>query len=295
MALERMASHERALAWLREAHSIASWPQKGSVFVPAGSIDDTWRIFDMNLSYKKGGLLVHHIRRIINDDRKFLGVLRGFLHKYSFSVATGMDFKQYLEEQTGMDFTLFFNQWYFGEGFPVFDLSWKKGNGYIEILVEHTGSASATPLFTTDLDVRLTGINGIDSLLQLPVRTNRDLFRIKTDGDITGIEPDPGYYILKQMKSNALVRDFPTNDRFVKCNTHVKRRQDLSVAFSAVTDRNCRVKLADANGEQVFVEMNVNRKKSITIPMEQLPNMVYLLYVQNGKDLYVRKIVKTAY
>ena len=290
LALERFASREKALAWLREAHSIASWSRDGSVFVPAKSAGDDWRIFDMNLSYKKGALLVHNIRRIINDDQKFFDVLRGFLRKYSFSVATGMDFRQYLEEQTGMDFAMFFDQWYFGEGFPIFDISWKQSAGYVEILVEQTGSASAAPLFMVDLDVRLA-----DSLLQLPIRNHRELFRIKTDADVSDIEIDPGYCVLKQVQNSAQVCDFPTDDSFVQCNTHVKRRQDLSIRFSAETDRNCSVRLTGADGKNVFAEMTAKRKKAIFVPMESLPNATYLLYVQNGKDLYVRKIVKTTW
>ena len=295
LALERMASRERALAWLREAHSIASWSQSGSVFVPAESADDNWRIFSSSLTYKKGALLVHHIRRMIGNDDLFFGVLRGFLRKYSFSVATAMDFKKYLEEQTGTDFTLFFDQWYFGEGFPIFDISWKKNSGYIEILAEHTGSAATTPSFMVDMDVRMIKASHTDTLLQLPIRSVREIFKIKTDDDVSGLEIDPGYYILKQMKNAAQVRDFPTDDRFVQCNTQVKRRQNLFVAFAAETERNCRVRLTDATGEKTFSETVVKRKKEMTIPTEQLPNAVYLLYVQNGKDLYVRKIVKTAY
>ena len=295
LALERMASCEEALEWLRDTHSAASWTQNGSVFIPAKSANDVWRIFSMSLSYKKGGLLVHHIRKIINDDHKFFDVLRGFLQKYSFSVATGMDFKRFLEEQTGIDFTLFFNQWYFGEGFPIFDLSWKNDNGYLDILVEHTGSTSVTPLFITNLDVQLVKDNFIDTLVQLPIRTNRDLFRIKVDGEVTDIETDPGYYVLKQVQSATMVRDLPTNDRFVQCNTLIIRRQNLSITFSAKTERNCSVKLTDTTGEKVFAEMTVNRKKDLTVPMEHLPNATYLLYVQNGKNLYVRKIIKSPY
>jgi hypothetical protein len=41
--------------------------------------------------------------------------------------------------------------------------------------------------------------------------------------------------------------------------------------------------------------MTVKRQKELTIPMEQFPNATFLLYVQNGKDLFIRKIVKSAY
>ena len=301
LALEHLASPQEALAWLREAHSLASWSQGGSVFVPAESVDDPWRIFNMSLSYKKGALLVHKIRRIINDDSVFYDALRGFLNKYSFSVATAADFKKHLEERTGMDFTLFFDQWYYGEGFPVFDLSWRNADGHVEILLEHAGSSTATPLFVVDLDVRfqVSGsefqVSGSDSVIQLPVRANRELFRIKTAGEVESVATDPGDYVLKQMASNDMVRDFPTDDRFVQCVKRVRRRQNLDVSFSAVTDRNCRVKLTDARGEKVFADLPVRRKRETTVPMEHLPNATYLLYVFNGKDTYVRKILKTLY
>ncbi len=295
LALERMASREKALGWMREAHAIATWSQSGSVFVPAESADDTWRIFSMSLSYKKGAVLVHNIRRIINNDEKFFEILRGFLRQYSFSVATGMDFKQFAEKQSGIDFTDFFDQWYFGEGFPIFDISWKKGNGEIEILVEHTGSASSTPLFKVDLDARIMKADGTDTIINIPVRTNHDIFRIKIAGNITGIEIDPDYYVLKQLQSNTLVRDLPTNDRFVRCNTRIKRKQNLEVAFASEADRNCVIKLTDANNEKVFTEMAVKRKKEVVIPMEQYPNGTYILYVQDGKQQYIRKIVKSTY
>ena len=292
LALERMVSPERAFAWLRQTHAIASWSQTGAVFVPAESAYDAWRIFNMGLSYKKGGLLVHKIRRIINDDQKFFEILRGFLQKYSFSVATGMEFKKYLEEQTGMDFKQFFEQWYFGEGYPIFDVTWKKGDGYIDLLVEHTGSAPATPLFITNLDVKIKRENNSDTLIQLPIRTNRDIFKIIIANDAKNIEIDPDYWTLKQLQSNSLVRDLPTNDNFVRCNTHIIRRQDLTIAFAARTARNCHIKLTDATGDKIFIEKLINRKREITIPMEQLPNATYMLYVQNGKNQYVRKILK---
>ena len=295
LALERMASQEKALAWLREAQAIASWSKNGSVFIPAKSAEDEWRIFNMSITYKKGALLVHNIRRIINDDHLFFEVLRGFLRQYSFSVATGMDFKKYLEEQTGIDFTLFFDQWFFGEGYPIFDISWKKDSTYIELLAEHTGSASATSSFIIDLDIRILKADGSDTSIQLPIRTTRDFFKIKIDGEVSGIEIDPDYYIMKQVHNNALVGDLPTNDRFVQCITHVKRRQNLSVTFAVPTERKCHVQLTDATGKKVFTSMTAKRKKEITIPMEQLSNTTYLLYVQNGKELFVRKIVKTAY
>ncbi len=295
LALEKMASLQEALSWMREAHMIACWSQEGSVFVPQESIDDAWRIFNASLSYKKGAALVHHIRYIINDDKKFFDVLRVFLLKYSFSTATIFDFKACIEEQTGIDFTRFFDQWYFGEGFPIFDVSWKKDNDNISILIEHTGSAVSNSLFITDIDIRFLKPNGSDTLIRIPIRTNRDMFHFNVDANINNIEIDPGYHVLKELRSKSQVRDLPTDDRFVVCDTRLKRKQNLTIRFASETNRDCQIKLTDAMGEKVFIETTAKRKKAVTLSTDALPHKTYTLYVKNGKEQYVRTIVKTFY
>ncbi|MDR3093548.1 MAG: M1 family metallopeptidase [Bacteroidales bacterium] len=206
LTLEQLDTKEEALNWLKEAHRMALWERQGSVFVPKESLNDTWRVFSMSLSYKKGAILVHQIRRIIHDDKKFFDVLRGFLRKYSFSTASAMDFKQFAEEQTGIDFTQFFNQWYFGEGFPVFDISAQLANGQLTLLVEHQGSSPATPLFTVDLEVKLLQTNGADTLVRLPIRTHSDKFVLNVP-HVIDLLVDPDYNLLKEVKSKNFVSD----------------------------------------------------------------------------------------
>jgi aminopeptidase N len=291
LTLEQLDTKAETLDWLQDAHRMALWERRGSVFVPKKSINDTWRVFSMNLSYKKGAILVHQIRLIINDDRKFFDVLRGFLRKYSFSTATAMDFKRFTEEQTGIDFTQFFNQWYFGEGFPVFDIAAQSANGQLTLWVEHEGSSPATPLFTVDLDLKLLKTNGTDTVVRLPIRTNSDKFVLNIP-NVSDFLVDPEYHLLKEVSSADFVKDFPTDDHFVRCNTHLTYRQDLTVNFSEPPARNCRLKLTNAQGDKVFVQVSANRKTSVVIPADSLPNGTYLLYVHNGKAQYVRRIVK---
>ncbi|MDR2627280.1 MAG: hypothetical protein LBC40_04525, partial [Dysgonamonadaceae bacterium] len=71
LALEFLDSEAAAVQWMQQAHAMAARAENGSVFVPKESAGNQWRLFDMNLTYKKGAALVHQIRRIINNDRKF--------------------------------------------------------------------------------------------------------------------------------------------------------------------------------------------------------------------------------
>ncbi|MDR0715144.1 MAG: T9SS type A sorting domain-containing protein [Bacteroidales bacterium] len=290
LALEHLHSKAAAVRWMRQAHDRASGMGSGSVFVPKESAGDKWRIFNMNLTYKKGAALVHQIRRIINDDRRFFAVLNGFLDKYAFSTATAMDFKHFAEEQTGINFNDFFQQWYFGEGFPVFDISAKTGNGQLELLVEHTGSSPVTPLFTVDLECMLHSANGIDTLVKLPIRTCRDKFVLPID-QVNNITVDPDFHLLKKLRSMDFVKDFPTDDRYVHCHTHLQPKENLTVAFADTSFRKCRLYLTDSQGNTVLPETAAH-ETTVTLPAKNLPAGVYLLYVMSGESRYVRKIVK---
>ena len=55
----------------------------------------------------------------------FFSIIRDYLNRYKNDVATGEDFKKVLEEKTGRDFTAFFNQWFYGEGYPSITVNWK--------------------------------------------------------------------------------------------------------------------------------------------------------------------------
>jgi aminopeptidase N len=293
LALEHLVSPDAATEWMKEAHFRARWSKTGSVFVPQKSAGDVWRIFNTDLSYKKGAALVHYIRYIVGDDN-FFDILRGFLRKYAFATATATDFKHFAEQQTNIDLTSCFEQWYFGEGYPVFDVSWKNADGKIELLAEHVGSAAVTPLFATGMDVRLERTDGTDTLVQISVATPHDVFTMRVSGEISSVVVDPGYYVLKDLRSNDRVKDLPTNDHVVHCNTHITRRQNIEVHLSSPA-RNCRLLLTDADGNAALPSIAVRGKNVISLPAAELPNGAYLLYVVNGDEQYVRKIVKTTY
>ncbi|MDR1666129.1 MAG: T9SS type A sorting domain-containing protein [Bacteroidales bacterium] len=290
LALEYLDSKEAAIRWMRQAHVMAARAKSGSVFVPKESVGDQWRLFDIRLTYKKGAALVHQIRQIIGDDRKFFAVLNGFLKKYAFATASASDFRLFAEEQTGIDFGDFFQQWYFGEGFPVFDISAKTGNGQLELLVEHTGSSPVTPLFTVDLECRLHRLNGADTTVRLPVRSHRENFVLPVDR-VNSITVDPDDHLLKELRSMDFVKDLPTDDRFVRCNAYIKRGQELAVAFAEAPLRKCRLRLTNLQGKDVLPE-TAAYGTTASLPTSNLPAGVYLLYVINGKDRYVRKIIK---
>ena len=124
----------------------------GTVYVPEEDADNASRIFSSNLSYNKGMALLYMIRFELQNDAVFFLTLRNFLDRYANDVATGLDFKEVLEETSGVDFTDFFDQWYFGAGYPIYEVSWEQQGSILTLESTQATSSTLTPLFKMSME-----------------------------------------------------------------------------------------------------------------------------------------------
>lgn len=73
--------------------------------------------------YDKGGLVLHMLRNYLGDDAFFKG-LGFYLKSHAFKSAEVHDLRLAMEEISGKDLNWFFNQWYYGAGHPVLDITY---------------------------------------------------------------------------------------------------------------------------------------------------------------------------
>ncbi len=138
---------------LNKAHNSVKGLLGGSVHFGGADTLNTGRIFNSTLTYDKGGAIIHTLRFETNNDSLFFGALRGFQNTYKNSTASAEDFKNYYHNFTGIDPTQFFDQWYYGEGFPIFDVSYDFDNNNVYMRVTQTTTKpSVTPLFITPVE-----------------------------------------------------------------------------------------------------------------------------------------------
>ena len=71
--------------------------------------DDKEDLFD-NVSYKKGGAILHMLRNYVGDEAFFIA-LNKYLTEYKFKSAEVSQLRLILEEITGKDLNWFFDQW----------------------------------------------------------------------------------------------------------------------------------------------------------------------------------------
>jgi aminopeptidase N len=61
--------------------------------------------------YYKGALLIHTVRSIINEDKKFFEIIKGIQSKFKYQTIKSKDIEQYISDNSGIDFSEIFD-WY---------------------------------------------------------------------------------------------------------------------------------------------------------------------------------------
>jgi aminopeptidase N len=184
---------------MQQVHNSVMSQVGGSVWV-LDSLNES-RIFDGRLTYDKGSGIIHSMRYMVNNDNLFFDALRAFQVAYKDSTATGIQFKLFLENFTGVDFTPFFNQWYFGEGYPTYSLKWNQIGNDVAIEISHMPSMQLiTPTFTNPIDIRFVRQGQADTIIRFDIHSNQDQFSLYNLGTLTGtFSIDPNNWIMNQV------------------------------------------------------------------------------------------------
>jgi hypothetical protein len=89
----------------------------GSVYVY--DTTDVNRIFSSALSYDKGAWVLHMLRRVVGDSL-FFPIFPAYAQEFAYDNAITEDFQAVCENITGMDLDFFFQQWIYGNNYPIY-------------------------------------------------------------------------------------------------------------------------------------------------------------------------------
>jgi len=290
MALEHLTSSMDPRAWMEHAHGRVLNNPDGSVYIPFSNAFDENRIFNYALSYKKGAALVHMIRYLIDDDNLFYQLLRAFLSQYQNDVATGEDLMNFLERQTQLDFTAFFDQWYYGKGFPTYNLSWDQRQDSLIVVMEQTPSAGDPSLFTTPVEIGVYGSGGRDTLLKVSPRNAKERWAWDYPCQVDSMAVDPNGWIPDAPGQVTAVRDLRTPAMEVKIYPNPVRDELHVDLKGAPPESEKRLYIKDIKG-QVVMQKDF-RKNSLVLNTQGLDPGVFIIEVKHDARYAHGKLIK---
>ena len=280
VAIQNLESQENATYWIQDAHNSVKSKPGGSMHTPDSLASDATSLFDYRLHYKKGASILHTLRYEINNDSLFFAVLKNYLSTYAYSVASTTDFKNIAEATTSIDFTDFFKQWYYGEGYPTFNISWSHDNDTLTIISNQTTSSVATTLFKTHFDLKIHSTSS-DTIIRLFQGSNNDVFKVYYPNLVTQVEFDPEYWLIADHNF------IPTGIKFITNDLDLNIFPNPTLGISTIDVKGFKsVEIVNAEGKIVF------KGADPMVNISSQPKGIYFVTITTDTQTVTRKIIK---
>lgn len=259
----------------------------GSVYVPEQDTTNVGRIFSSRLSYNKGSMVLHMLRKKLGDVDFYQGT-QDYLadSNHSYDYAKTPHFASIMETASGEDLTEFFNDWIYGEGYPSYQLEWSRQNASeIKITVNQTQSHNSVSFFEAPVPIRVYGTGGEEVDLFLDNTTNGQEFIEEISFDIGIIIVDPDYHLISRNNSvilgvndNVLASEFIIYPNPAVSEFQIKKPNDLTIES---------IEIYDVLGRKLMspiVQENIS--------VENLASGIHFILFETNKGTLRRTLVK---
>lgn len=282
LIVENMDGAENFISWKDNKINSITSQSGGNLYLTDEQLTDINRIFDYRLTYNKGSMVTNMIRFKMGDTN-FFQAMRNYLNDpaLAYGYATTSQLQAHLEAVSGMDFTNFFNDWIYKEGYPTYNIKAQNwGAGMAKITINQTTSHPSVPFFEMPVPVRLIGENGEKYDIVLDNTTNGQEFIIEVPFDIFQVVFDPKKNIISRNSTIELLID--NSDFVIYPNPS---HDDLTIKLPAGVKLE-KVELYNMLGQLLLKEKNA------VINISPFSNGVYTLIVSTSTGTFYKNLVK---
>lgn len=262
---------------------------------PGGSVwvNDTTsvgRIFSSRLSYSKGAMLLHMLRWELGDEAFFQGV-RNYLNDPQNAYAYGQtqELIDHLEASSGQDLTQFFQNWFYGEGYPTYTMNWSADGNQVILQVDQTTSHPSVTFFPMTLPIHIHGVAGQDTIVRLPHTYSGESFLINLPWQATDLQFDPDLWIVKGETQITVGVEDPLWSTGFSCFPNPTGSSPLTILSPGNPVQ--RIAVIDQLGRTTTIS-GINGQTRLDIPAKQIPGGLSYLLITTEKGTLIRKNTK---
>lgn len=166
----------------------------GSVYCP--DTTNVSRIFDSRLTYHKGAYVLRMLEGKIGSANFFQGV-RNYIADTNliYGYARTNHLKTHLETVSGQNLTEFFNDWFYGEGHPSYQVVWSQLGNNATFTINQTQSHGSVSFFDMPVPIYVKGQNQ-DTTLVFNHTFSGEVFNATLPFTIDSVFFDPELWIL---------------------------------------------------------------------------------------------------
>ncbi|MCX8523748.1 M1 family aminopeptidase [Chryseobacterium formosus] len=268
---------------LNEKNYITS-DTEGSVYVADSNLGSVGAIFNGRLTYSKGGYVVRMMKWILGDT-VFYQALKDYHARpnLAYNYVRTSDLNASFLTSTGTNFTEFFNDWIYGQGYPTYDIRWKQTGNQVTFKASQTQSHSSVSFFEMPLPIKVTGTGGQTAFFALNNTSNNQFFNETVSFPIASVQFNYEYQILEKnstvtQDNNLSTTDFKTQEFSIYPNP---AKNEL---FISGLKKEANYQILTADGRLVK-KGKADQKIDITI----LEKGVYFIMINNSNLKFVKE------
>ena len=272
--------------WKRTTVSqIVSQPG-GSVFVrDTASIGN---LFSSRLSYSKGAYLLHQLRWILGDDNFFKGIRNYFNDpEVANGFARNEQFVKHMEMAADTSLTRYFDDWYYGEGFPIYSAEFAPlESGKVRITLSQATTHSSVDFFEMPVPVRVYNAAKTDSAdFRLVHTSNNQEFIVAVEFPVAELKIDPDLWLISKTDQVVAVREELLPNEITVYPNPFSQKVSLSIPGG---QQILAIQLINSEGKLL---RNLPKDKTI-FEVSHLPSGLYFLRIETTAGWVETKLVK---
>ena len=189
LTIENLDGNTAFTTWKQQRINSITSQLNGAVYLTDTDTTNVSRIFSGRLSYDKGSIVLHMLRKKLGDTDFFDG-LKNYLSdpNHAYAYAKTEDFIGIMQSTSGQDLTEFFNDWLYNQGYPSYNIQWYQASDQLHITVSQTQSDPSVSFFEAPLPIKVYGTSGEELDLVLDNTTNGESFSNTVNFAISSIE-----------------------------------------------------------------------------------------------------------
>lgn len=197
--------------------SITSQPG-GAVYLTDADTTSVGRIFSGRLSYSKGSMVLHMLRKKLGD-APFFQAIQDYLSDpdHAYGYAKTDEFINIVETSSGEDLSEFFSDWLYNQGYPTYTMTWNQPQSTsVFFNLSQTQSHTSVDFFEAPVPVRLVGTNGETQDVVLNNSSNNQNFSKTVNFTVVDVLFDPESDLISKNNTITLTTDsFTSNEALV--------------------------------------------------------------------------------
>lgn len=145
--------------------------------------------------YQKGSWILHMLRGIVGTDIFWKGI-KIYYNQYKDLNATTADFKRVMEEVSGKNLDVFFEQWLYKPGIFQLKGNWEYHKNSNEVIINLNQVQTDGSLFEMPIEIAIDFENSPKQLELIKIIGKSNSYKIKVDSEPINVILDPNYWVL---------------------------------------------------------------------------------------------------